>query len=44
MSKGAKHPDRTGMRCLICYAWEIKDAKTNRTYLEHEEHCPDRHR
>lgn len=24
MSKGAKHPDKTGMRCLICYAWEIK--------------------
>lgn len=42
MSKGAKNPDKTGMRCLICYAWEVKVDGENK--IEHEESCPDRYR
>lgn len=42
--KNAKNPNRTGMRCIICYAWEIKTptiSKPNLTSLEHESYCPD---
>lgn len=38
MSKGAKHPDKTGQRCLVCYAWEIKI--NDKVKIEHEDHCP----
>lgn len=43
MAKGAKNPDKTGMRCLVCYSWEVKtkdkDGKEG-FYIDHEKYCP----
>jgi hypothetical protein len=44
--KNAKHPNRTGQRCIICYAWEIQaKPKTahnrEKLLIEHETYCPD---
>lgn len=42
--KNAKNPNKTGLRCIICYAWEIKVPtrdKPNLTRTDHETYCPD---
>lgn len=48
MSKGAKNPNRTGMRCIICYAYEFytdtsngKNQKKAKVKTDHETYCPD---
>lgn len=38
MSKGAKNPDRTGQRCIVCYAWEVR-TEDGSTKITHEGHC-----
>lgn len=45
MSKGANNPNKTGQRCILCYAWEvpIENPKQRgpQTKIDHETYCPD---
>lgn len=45
MSKGAKNPNKTGQRCILCYAWwyKLENPKPNgpKEKIDHESYCPD---
>jgi hypothetical protein len=53
IGKNAKHVDKTGQRCIICYSWEIrvgpkttasgKPTHNPSTRIDHELYCPDFH-